>query len=173
MAADQDAVLKKQISKLVIIATREGTMTRSALLIGWIFMSATFSSAATTTQPTTQATGASAAFTSDDPVIKQTLAMLETGKFKEAQSLLASDDGHADPNVAEAREEMKEIIQRTKREYSVSADALLAKVSKSIPDATLDDLKKWTDAGELQFRDVDGVTKYFNREPQNLFRFSK
>src|SRR6476660_2844419 len=44
-------------------------------------------------------TGASAAFTSSDPVVKQALALVGDGKFKEAQSLLASDDGHADPAV--------------------------------------------------------------------------
>src|SRR6266550_1580391 len=121
-------------------------MIRRALFIGWIFMSVTFSTAA----PTTQATGASAVFTSDDPIIKQTLALMQQGKFKEAQSLLASDDGHAKPEVAEAREEMKEIIRRTKREYSVDANGLLVKVIKAIPDATLDDIKKWTAADELQ-----------------------
>src|SRR4051812_5181696 len=69
--------------------------------------------------------GASAAFTTDDPIVKQAQALMKDGKFKEAQSLLASDDGHADATVEEARSEMKEIIRRTRREYSQSADDVL------------------------------------------------
>src|SRR5205823_1845108 len=33
--------------------------------------------------------------------------------------------------------------------------------------------KKWRDAGELQYRIIDGKVMYFRREPSNLFRFSQ
>jgi transglutaminase-like putative cysteine protease len=117
------------------------------------------------------ATGASLAWTTSDPVVKQAIALLDAGKFADAQTLLATDDGHADPAVAQAREEMKDLIGRLRREYSLDEAGLLAKVRKSIPDVTADDLTKWHDAGQLQARTVDGQLLYFRREPSNLFRF--
>ena len=116
--------------------------------------------------------GASAAFTSNDPIVKQAHALMDSGKFKEAQSLLASDDGHADPNVMEAREEMKEIIRRTREEFPLTAAALLAKIQKSIPDATADDLERWNKAGQAEYHNVDGQILYYVREPVNIYRFS-
>ncbi|MGB7158180.1 MAG: transglutaminase domain-containing protein [Tepidisphaeraceae bacterium] len=139
------------------------------LLLGCFFMTTTASAATPSTQPT----GASLAFTSDDPVTKQALALLNDGKFAEAQTLLASDDGHADASVAQAREEMKEIIRRTRRDYSVSAGDVLKKIQKSIPDASFADIERWRAEGVLQHRIVDGKAAYFRREPVNLFRFSE
>ena len=122
---------------------------------------------------TTQPTGASLAFTTNDPVTKQALALVEAGKFAEAQTLLATDDGHADSEVARAREEMKEIIGRTRRDYSLNASALVSKLKPSIPDVTEADIERWRAAGELQHRMIDGQIAYFRREPSNLFRFSE
>ena len=122
--------------------------------------------------PATQPTGASLAFTSDDPVTKQALSLLNDGRFAEAQTLLATDDGHPEASVAQAREEMKEVIRRTRRDYNVSPDGVLKKIQASIPDATAADLDKWRKEGVLQHRVVDGKVAYFRREPVNLFRFS-
>jgi transglutaminase-like putative cysteine protease/ubiquinone/menaquinone biosynthesis C-methylase UbiE len=120
-----------------------------------------------------ESTGASFAFTSNDPIVKQAIAMMTDGKFAEAQSLLASADGHASPEVARAREEMKEVLRRTRREYSVDAPELLKKIQKDIPDATAQDLERWTKAGLVQDRTIDGQLKYFRREPANVYRFSE
>src|SRR2546426_5587 len=49
-------------------------------------------------------TGASLAWTSDDPVIRKAIALLDEGKFNEAQSMLAGDDGHPDSQVMRARD---------------------------------------------------------------------
>jgi transglutaminase-like putative cysteine protease len=122
--------------------------------------------------PATQPAGASLAFTSDDPIAKQTLALLKEGKFAEAQTLLATDDGHPDSSAAQAREEMKEIIRRTRRDYSVKADGMVANIQNSIPDATAADVERWRTEGVLQHRMIDGAVAYFRREPVNLFRFS-
>src|SRR5688500_2081034 len=138
------------------------------LLLGCLFMTTTTSAASPATQPT----GASLAFTSDDPVTKQALSLMNDGKFADAQTLLTTDDGHPDPSVAQAREEMKEVIRRTRRDYSVSADAMLKKIQASIPDASVGDLEKWRKQGVLQHRVIDGAVAYFRREPVNLFRFS-
>ena len=119
------------------------------------------------------APGASLAFTTTDPIVTQALALMNDGKFKEAQSLLASDDGHADESVRRAREEAKEIIRRVRRDYSLDPADLLAKVKSDIPDVSPDDLERWRTAAEAQARVIDGKIKYFRREPANLFRFSE
>jgi transglutaminase-like putative cysteine protease len=143
-------------------------MTRTTFLLGLFFMTTTLSA----TTPTTQPTGASLAFTSEDPITKRALALLAEGKFSEARALLATDDGHADPDVARAREEMKEVLRRTRRDYAVSPEDMLQKIQRSIPDATAADVDRWQKEGVLQHRVVDGQVAYFRREPVNLFRFS-
>ena len=142
-----------------------------AILIGIIFMSLTNTSCMQPKNPGPP--GASSAFTTNDPVVKQAQALMNDGNFKEAQSLLASDDGHADAQVQEAREEMKEIIRRTRREYPLNASDLLTKIQKNIPDATPADVERWTKAGETENRNVDGEIRYYTREPVNIYRFSE
>src|SRR5688572_1212337 len=126
------------------------------LTVGLICMTTTLAGASTT-----QPTGASLAFTTSDPVTKQALALLEQGKFTEALTLLATDDVHADKEVTTAREEMKEIIRRTRRDYSLSGQKLVEKLKKSIPDVTEADVERWRKAGELQHRTIDGQVAYF------------
>src|SRR3954468_13410903 len=117
-------------------------------------------------------TGASLAWTSNDPIVLKAVALVIDGKLKDAQTLLASDDSQPAADAARAREEMKDLIVRLRHEYSLDEAGLLAKVKKAIPDVTTADLKKWRDAGELQYRTIDGQVMYFRREPSNLYRFS-
>ena len=122
---------------------------------------------------TDESTGASLAFTTSDPIVTQAIALMNDGKLSDAQSLLASDDGHASGEVARAREEMKEILRRTRQEYSLGAAELLERIKKDIPDATASDLERWTKMGRVQNRIIDGQLKYFRREPANVYRFSE
>jgi hypothetical protein len=122
--------------------------------------------------PTSQPTGASLAFTSDDPVIKQSKDLISEGKYQEAESLLKGNPA-TDEATKQARQEMSEVIARLRREYSLTADQLLERVKRSIPDATAKDLSTWRTAGELGAADIDGQTFYYRREPVNLFRFSE
>jgi hypothetical protein len=111
-------------------------------------------------------TGASLAFTSNDPAVLKALALMDEGKFAQAEHMLQSMNLETP-----ARDETEEIIRRLRIEYSQDADELLAKLQKSIPDVTAADLERWTKAGQAQARVIDGQTKYFNREPANIFRF--
>jgi transglutaminase-like putative cysteine protease len=124
--------------------------------------------------PAAEPTGASPAFTTDDPLVRQARDLMREGKFNEAQALLASGrDGRADAQAERARAEMKEIIRRVRQDYDLDAAALLARIQKDIPDATAADLERWTKANEAQHRIIDGEVKYFGREPVNLYRFSE
>src|SRR5438105_953152 len=75
-------------------------------------------------------TGASLAWTSNDPIVQKAVALVNDGKLKDAQTLLASDDSQPSGDAAQAREEMKDLIVRLRHEYSLDEAGLLAKVKK-------------------------------------------
>ncbi|HEX5243266.1 MAG TPA: transglutaminase domain-containing protein [Tepidisphaeraceae bacterium] len=134
-----------------------------ALFITYLIMASdTLAGAVTVSQPT----GASLAFTSDDPVVVEARAMMEQGHFSDAEHLLKAPGGDQ-----RARQEAVEIIARTRRDYRLSANELLARLHSSIPDATLGELEAWRRAGQVQYRIIDGNVAYFGREPSNVFRF--
>lgn len=110
-----------------------------------------------------QPAGASVAWTSNDPTMVRARALLDEGKFAQAEQLVQDDHP--------AQSEMREIIRRLRKEYSLDEAALLDKLRKSIPDVTAADLTRWRAAGQAQFRMIDGQICYFNREPSNIFRF--
>lgn len=111
-----------------------------------------------------ESTGASLAWTSADPLIAQSRQLLLAGELSQAETLLRSES-------TTAAEEMREIIRRLRREYSVDEPGLLEKLRKSIPGISAEDLRRWTAAGEVQHRIIDGKVMYFRREPSNIFRF--
>jgi hypothetical protein len=117
-------------------------------------------------------TGASAAFTSKDPVVVQAMKMLDAGNYSRAEKLLATTQPSSDPSVIRAREEVIDLIARMRREYNLDEPGLLAKLKRRIPDATERDITHWREAGELQYRIIDDKLLYFGREPSNLFIFS-
>ena len=114
---------------------------------------------------------ASAAFTSKDPVVLKALGLMKSGKFQEAEKLLGAADSKADPEALRARQETTEIIRRTRIEYSLDEAGLLAKVRKSVPDATTKDVERWAKDSAARYRVIDGKKFYFRREPQNIFLF--
>jgi transglutaminase-like putative cysteine protease len=118
-----------------------------------------------------EAPAASAAFTSRDPVVLKALALMKSGGFLKAEALLGTADGRADAEALRARRETIEIIRRTRIEYSLDAAGLLAKVRKSVPDATAQEAERWAKDGAVRYRIIDGQKLCFRREPQNIFLF--
>jgi transglutaminase-like putative cysteine protease len=112
---------------------------------------------------TDEPTGASLAWTSSHPAVVQARKLLAEGKFAEAEQTVQTSDP--------AGVEMREIIRRLRAEYSLDEAGLLVKLRKSVPDVTPDDLNRWRQAGQVQFRVIDGQVCYFRREPSNIFRF--
>jgi transglutaminase-like putative cysteine protease len=109
-------------------------------------------------------TGASAAWTSNDPLVVRAREAVMQGNLAEAHRLLlaeTSPDAH----------ELIEIIRRIRLGYGLDEQAMLSKLRKQIPDLTADDLARWRERDEIQFRMIDGRVAYFGREPANLFRF--
>jgi len=116
---------------------------------------------------------ASLAFTSLDSKVLRAREMLTAGDFKQAEDFLAAKEPSTSMEALRAREELVDIIARIRFEYSLDAEGLLAKVRKSIPDATAAEVARWAEASGARFRMIDGQKLYFRREPQNIFLFSQ
>jgi transglutaminase-like putative cysteine protease len=129
--------------------------------------------AATPAHSASEPAAASLAFVSQDPVVLKALDLMKSGKFKESEALLAANASQGTAEALRARSETVEIIRRTRFEYSLEAAGLLAKVRKSIPDATAKEVERWAKDSKVRYRMIDGQKLYFRREPQNLFLFSE
>jgi transglutaminase-like putative cysteine protease len=133
-----------------------------SLLLAFLLMShKTLAADAPTLPP-----GASQAWTSTDPLIVQARTLVNNGHFSQAEALL-----HSQPSHSTATDETLETIRRIRQDYSLSQAELFTKLKPSIRDLTLEDIQAWTKSNQLQFRTIDGETRYFRREPSNLFRF--
>lgn len=147
------------------------TMLPQVILTGWLAVATTFtpSGRASADEPP----AASAAFTSQDPTVLEALELVQAGNFQSAEQLLSSAVPQADDDVQRARSELADIMRRIRHEYSLDSAELLAKVQKSIPDASAEEVERWASETGARFRIIDGSKLYFRREPQNIFLFSK
>ncbi len=133
-------------------------MTHLAILLALLLQPAT----GTTTRPSP----------GPDPILAAR-EHIAAGRLAEAERLLRPLVPDPSAPVTSEPAELLEIIRRTRREFSLSPTDMLAKVKRSIPDATLGDLERWRAGGQLQARELDDTLFYFRREPVNLFRFSE
>jgi hypothetical protein len=118
-------------------------------------------------------TAASSAFTSQDPVVLESLRLVNSGEFKAAEVLLTHNDAAADPDATRARLETLEIIRRMRIEYSLDAQGLLGRVRQTIPDASEQEVELWAKESLARFKVIDGKRFFTRREPQNIFLFSR
>ncbi len=138
---------------------------------------ATTATVAADTPPATQnaadapPAGASPAFTSNDPTITQARQLYIAGEYTKAEELLKPASTSKDAQVAQAARDLLEIIRRTRMDFTLDEPGLLAKVKRTLPDATADDVHRWFTQGQLHTKTIDGQPRIFNREPQNLFLF--
>lgn len=116
---------------------------------------------------------ASLAFTTRDAVVMKAHQLISTGAFKEAESLIVANTNKVSGEALRARSETLEIIRRTRFEYSLDLEELLAKVRKSVPNATAKEVKRWARESRARYRMIDGRKLFFRREPQNIFIFSE
>ncbi len=109
----------------------------------------------------------------NDPVLARAGKLAEAGKFAEAAGVLSDRADNPDADAVARREIQAEILRRIRLDYNLTEERMLAKLRKAVPDASADDLKRWRETRQIQFREIDGALWYFNREPSNLFRRSK
>src|SRR6185295_1507028 len=96
-----------------------------------------------------------------DSVVVQALDLMKSGEFAEAETLLGSNTNQATPEALRARSETQDILRRTRVEYSLDAEGLLAKVRKSIPAATVEDVERWAKDTNARYRMIDGKKLFF------------
>jgi transglutaminase-like putative cysteine protease len=115
--------------------------------------------------------GASLLFTSSHPVAIQIRGLMEQGSLGKAEKLLGDTQEESDSELDPLLTEAADIIRRLRREYALDLSDLMIKLKDLIPNITADDIQRWREAGQLQWRLIDGQVCYFRREPANLFRF--
>ena len=76
-------------------------------------------------------------------MVRNALALMNAGQFQKAEALLEKADRPGDAATLRARTEAREILRRTRIEYSLDAPGLLAKVRRSVPDATAAGVERW------------------------------
>jgi transglutaminase-like putative cysteine protease len=139
-----------------------------------LFRSLTFCFCVAASLPSANAkepAAAALAFTSSDPLVLRARGLMDKGRFHDAE-LLLKENTVADNRASQAREELAEIIRRTRLEYCVTKEALLKRVQERIPDATPKELDQWIQEATPRTRLIDGQTFYFSGEPKNIFLFS-
>ncbi len=116
---------------------------------------------------------ASLAYTSNDTIVLQALDFLKSGKFKEAETLLAASTDQINAPALRARSETMDIIHRIRHGYALDAAELLAKIREKIPDASAGEVDRWAKESGARYRMINGRKLFFRREPQNIFLFSE
>jgi hypothetical protein len=98
--------------------------------------------------------------------------LIARGEFAEAEQRLKPQivDPSA-PVTGEAAIQL-EIIRRSRQDFPLTNEDVLKQIQQSVPDATQADVERWRLAGDLQYRKIDGQTRYFQRAVPNLFRFN-
>ena len=79
--------------------------------------------------------GASLAWTSMEPRVVEARGLVSRGQLTKADQLLANDK-------SDAADEMREMIQRFRREYDTDEAGMLKKLKASIPDVSAADLQR-------------------------------
>lgn len=100
--------------------------------------------------------------------------LVKHGKYHEAEQLLKAEI--ADPNAPITDEPAAiqlEVLRRTRQDFALTNEQVLAELQKNVPDATQKDVDRWRESGDLQARMIDGEPRYFTRAVSNLFRFNQ
>jgi hypothetical protein len=103
------------------------------------------------------------------------LAELEAnGRISEAEAWIDSAiaEPRQDAAARRALADERERLRRLRHDYSLDAAAVLEKIRGTLPDTTAADLDRWTRERTIQWIEMDGATRYFRREPANLWRFA-
>ncbi len=98
--------------------------------------------------------------------------LIAEGAFSEAEQCLRSQIPDPAAPVTSEPAIRLEILRRTRYDYALTAEDVLAQLREFIPNATAADVDRWRKAGDLQSRIIDGEDRYFRRAVSNLFRFN-
>jgi len=96
----------------------------------------------------------------------QVIALIDSGRFSDAEALLATAG-----NTAEGAFQ-RERMRRIRLDFSLDQQAAKAAVRRWIPDLSDEEFARWDQLGLIEHLDIDGTRRYFKRAPSNLFLLS-
>lgn len=99
--------------------------------------------------------------------------LIANGNFADAEKLLKAQITDPNAPITDGPAVQLEVLRRTRHDFPHSNADVLTEIKKTVPDATQKDVDGWREAGDLQFRMIDGEPRYFSRSVDNLFRFNK
>lgn len=99
--------------------------------------------------------------------------LIELGEYREAERQLRQQISNPQEPITSDAAIQLEVLRRTRLDFPLSGDEVLAGLRQEIPDATESDITRWRERGDLQARWIDGEFRYFRRAVSNLFRFSE
>jgi transglutaminase-like putative cysteine protease len=99
---------------------------------------------------------------------------IDAGQFADSESAIAKAllDTKLPPGTRAALEFQRERMHRVLLDFTLTEDALKARVREQIPDLTDAEFAKWNADGLFEHQIIDGRTLYFQRSPSNLYRLS-
>jgi transglutaminase-like putative cysteine protease len=102
------------------------------------------------------------------------IELVTAGQFGAADARIAAALKQADlsPGARRAFEFQRERMQRMRKDFSLTADQVKAKVRKQIPGLTDAEFEDWDAHHLFEHMAIDGQRLYFNRSPSNLFHLS-
>jgi transglutaminase-like putative cysteine protease len=100
-------------------------------------------------------------------------ALIADGSYTEAERLLKGKIADPSAPITSWPAIQLEILRRTRWDFPLTEQEVLTQLQKSVPDATLADVARWREAGDLQYRRIDGELRYFRQAVPNLFRFNE
>ena len=99
--------------------------------------------------------------------------LVQSGDFAKAEQLLRRTIPDPEAPIVDATAIQLEILRRTRLDFTLTEEQLLAELKECIDDVTMEDIHRWRVAGELQYRVIDGQVRYFRRAGSNLFLISE
>lgn len=99
--------------------------------------------------------------------------LIQRGEFSKAEQLLKNAIADPDGPIVEPEAVQLEILRRTRLDFTLTEEQLLAQLKDSIEGVSADDIGRWRDRGDLLNRVIDGEVRYFRRAGSNLFLISE
>jgi transglutaminase-like putative cysteine protease len=104
-------------------------------------------------------------------VVDQATQMADRGDFRGAATLL--DGAIRQPDLTSARrkqlEFQRDVLDRTKKDYSLTKEALFQKVNASVKNLTREEFERWLADGWFDGRVIDGEMFYVKPSVSNLY----
>lgn len=100
-------------------------------------------------------------------------ALVEAGRFAEAEAEMDADASSAREIPARTADSLREIMRRIRIEFPYDRSQIVRTIRRTFSDTVSDErIERWSRSGELERRIIDGEERYFVRAAGNLPRLS-